>query len=193
MTDETLDFYAQNAEAYAARSVVNPKLVEFLRLVTPGGLVLELGTGSGQDAKAMLENGFRIDPTDGSRELAREASQLLGQPVRHMFFESLDAVEQYDGVYASASLLHAQRSMLPQIIKLIYRALKPGGWVWASFKDGAREGYDQLGRYYNYMQSEELTALWENCAPWGKFTQTTWQGSGYDGLPTLWHAVIAQR
>ncbi|AAX74476.1 hypothetical protein P053_00860 [Brucella abortus 01-4165] len=193
MVDQTLSFYAQNAETYAARSVVNPKLAEFLQHVAPGGFILELGSGSGLDAKFMIENGFKVDPTDGSYELAEEASRLLGQPVRHMYFEDLDAIEQYDGIYASASLLHAKRSVLPEIVKCIHRALKTSGTVWASFKDGSSEGYDQLGRYYNYMQAEELASLWRNCAPWGDLSFSSWQGSGYDGLPTLWHGVTARR
>lgn len=127
MVDQTLSFYAQNAETYAARSVVNPKLAEFLHHVAPGGFILELGSGSGLDAKFMIENGFKVDPTDGSYELAEEASRLLGQPVRHMYFEDLDAIEQYDGIYASASLLHAKRSVLPEIVKCIHRALKTSG------------------------------------------------------------------
>ena len=96
MSSDTLGFYANNAAAYAAHSNVNPRLESFLNLVRPTGLVLELGTGSGQDAKAMLEQGFDVDPTDGSGELAAEASRLLNRPVRQMLFHELEAVERYD-------------------------------------------------------------------------------------------------
>lgn len=193
MSSDTLDFYANNAATYAARSSVNPRLESFLKLVPPSGLILELGTGSGQDAKAMLEQGFDVDPTDGSGELAAEAALLLKRPVKRMLFQELEAVERYDAIYASASLLHANRADLPDIVKRMHRALKPGGWLWASFKDGPGEGHDALGRYYNYMSADEIVSLWSSNASWNAVSSESWEGSGYDLAPTLWHSVRAQR
>ncbi len=37
----------------------------------------------------MLSRGFDVDPTDGSPELAQEASALLQRPVRQLLFTSL--------------------------------------------------------------------------------------------------------
>jgi SAM-dependent methyltransferase len=193
MSSETLDFYANNAAAYAARSSVNPRLESFLKLVRPSGLILELGTGSGQDAKAMLEQGFDVDPTDGSGELAAEAALLLKRPVKQMLFHELEAVARYDAIYASASLLHANRSDLPDIVRRMHRALKPGGCLWASFKDGPGEGYDALGRYYNYMSADEIVSFWNSNASWNVVSSESWEGSGYDLAPTLWHSIIARR
>ncbi|OYR16109.1 class I SAM-dependent methyltransferase [Brucella grignonensis] len=193
MPNDALGFYANNAATYAARSSVNPKLESFLKFVRPTGLILELGTGSGRDAKAMLEQGFDVDPTDGSGELAAEASALLQRPVRQMLFHELEAVERYDGIYASASLLHASRADLPDIVRRMHRALKAGGWLWASFKDGPGEGYDTLGRYYNYMSADEIARIWNDNAAWNAVSLESWQGSGYDQKPTLWHLVMSQR
>lgn len=193
MCSDTLGFYANNAATYAARSSVNPRLERFLNLVMPNGLILELGTGSGQDAKAMLEQGFDVDPTDGSGELAAEAALLLKCPVKQMLFQELEAVERYDAIYASASLLHANRAHLPDIVQRMHRALKPGGWLWASFKDGPGEGHDALGRYYNYMSADEIVSLWSSNASWNAVSSESWEGSGYDLAPTLWHSVTAQR
>lgn len=193
MSNDTLGFYANNAAAYTARSSVNPKLESFLAHVRPAGLILELGTGSGQDAKAMLARGFDVDPTDGSGELAAEASALLQRPVRQMLFHELEAVERYDGIYASASLLHASRADLPDIVRRMHWALKPDGWLWASFKDGPGEGHDALGRYYNYMSADEIARIWNDNTAWNAVSLESWQGSGYDQKPTLWHSVMSQR
>ncbi|WP_313026492.1 class I SAM-dependent methyltransferase [Brucella sp.] len=193
MSNDTLGFYANNAATYAASSSINRKLDSFLKHVRPTGRILELGTGSGQDAKAMLSRGFDVDPTDGSPELAQEASALLQRPVRQLLFHELDAVDRYDGIYASASLLHAKRADLPNIVKHMHRALKPGGWLWASFKDGPGEGYDALGRYYNYMSAEEIARIWNDNAAWNFLSLESWQGGGYDQKPTLWHSVLSQR
>ncbi|MBC8717364.1 class I SAM-dependent methyltransferase [Ochrobactrum sp. Marseille-Q0166] len=193
MSNDTLGFYADNAANYAASSSVNRKLDSFLKHVRPAGLILELGTGSGQDAKAMLACGFDVDPTDGSPELAAQASALLQRPVRQMLFHELDTEARYDGIYASASLLHAKRADLPNIVRHMHRALKPGGWLWASFKDGLGEGYDALGRYYNYMSADEIAHIWMDNAAWSAVSLESWQGSGYDQKPTLWHSVMSKR
>lgn len=190
--NETLDFYAANAATYVTDGAVNPRLAAFLALLPPGGRVLELGTGSGADAGAMLAAGFDVDPTDGSLELAAEAEKRLGRPVRHLLFQALDAEAEYDGIYASATLLHARRSEMPEVIARLCRALKPGGVLWASFKGGGAAGLDSLGRYYNYLDAGELRALWSG-AGWTGLAIESWQGSGYDRQPTEWHAVTVRK
>jgi hypothetical protein len=78
--------------------------------------------------------------------IARKAEERLGRRVRMMRFDELDALEVYDAIWASASLLHVPRSSLPQILALIFKALKPGGLHFASYKGGDAEGRDRYGR-----------------------------------------------
>lgn len=193
MSKNTLDFYAANAAEYVLHGKVNPRLNSFLERLPAGGTILELGTGSGVDAKTMMAAGFRVDATDGSGELAHEAAKLLGQPVRQILFNQLEADQAYDGVYASASLLHAPREDLPDIISRIHRSLKVGGYAWASFKGGQQEGLDGLGRYYNYFSASELKQVWSTNGAWSSLEQESWLGSGYDQLPTEWHSIMAKR
>jgi SAM-dependent methyltransferase len=194
MTDLTLDFYNTNAEEYAAGEwTPNPRLFSFLDRCRPKSKVLELGTGGGVDAAAIIERGFDLDATDGSSELAALASRRIGQPVRTMLFNELNAVGIYDGVYACASLTHVPRSELVAMIEKIYRALSEIGVVWASFKAGAREGSDALGRYYSYLSQDELIALWRAAAPWRTIETEVWLGGAYDRKPTEWVAITALR
>jgi hypothetical protein len=194
MTDLTLSFYNTNAEQYAAdEGTPNPRLFSFLDLCRPNGKVLELGTGGGVDAAAIIEKGFDLDATDGSCELAAIASRRIGQPVRTMLFNELNAVGIYDGIYACASLTHIPRSELVSVIKKIHRALSETGVVWASFKAGAEEGSDALGRYYSYLSQDELIALWRTAAPWQQIEAEVWLGGAYDRKPTEWVAITALR
>jgi hypothetical protein len=57
----------------------------------------------------MLQRGFDVHPTDGVPEMARKAEIRLGRRVRVMRFDELDSSEEYDAVWASASLLHVPR------------------------------------------------------------------------------------
>lgn len=192
MTTTTMNFYNSSADEYVAdKDAPNPRLFAFLKRCRAAGKILELGTGGGVDAAAILSSGFDLDATDGSSELAAIASHRLGQPVRTMLFNELDAVELYDGVYACASLTHAPRAEVRNIIERIHRALRDNGVVWASFKVGTSEGTDVLGRYYNFLPQDELTAIWRETAPWRVLETETWLGSGYDRKPTQWAAVTA--
>lgn len=194
MQGSTLDFYNSHAADYAANEdAPNPKLISFLRRCKAGGRILELGTGGGVDAAAILAAGFTLDATDRSAELATIASRRLGQPVRKMLFQELDAVEAYDGVYACASLTHVARDDLAGVIRKVHRSLVQGGVAWASFKAGTAESADALGRHYSYLSIEELTAYWRDSAAWAALEVESWHGGAYDRRPTDWIAVTAIR
>lgn len=194
MQGSTLDFYNSHAAAYAADgNRPNPKLFPFLQRCKAGGRILELGTGGGVDAAAILAAGFALDATDGSAELAAIASRRLGQPVRTMLFQELDVEEAYDGVYACASLTHVARDELAGVIGKVHTALVKGGVAWASFKAGSAESADALGRHYNYLSVKELTAYWRDSGPWASLEVESWSGGAYDRRPTDWIAVTAIR
>ena len=190
----TLKFYADNAATYVRHALeATPQLAGFLAALPPGGSVLELGTGNGRDAAAMLAAGFDVTPSDASAELAAEAEARLGRPVRIMAFDELDDVAAYDGVWACAALLHAPREELTEDFARIFRALRPGGHLMASFKAGGGEGRDQFGRYYNYPDAASLRASLVAAADWGSIDISERDGSGFDNLPTRWLWVHATR
>jgi len=193
--EETLRFYARTAQVYANRGRVAPsaRLQAFLAGLPAGGDVLELGSGGGQDALAMIERGFAVQPTDGSPELAMEAEKRLGRPVRVMLFDALEDRDAYDGVWASASLLHAPRQALTAILARVHRALRPGGLFVASYKGGAEEGRDRFGRFYSYVDEPTLRRHYEEAAAWQPLVIESEAGSGYDRQPTQWLWVAARR
>jgi SAM-dependent methyltransferase len=190
--DDTLAFYRQHAAAYAARGqpASASELQRFLALLPPRAKILELGCGAGQDSEAMILHGFEVTPTDGTPELAARAAQRLGIPVDVLLFENLDAVRAYQGVWASACLLHLPRAALAGVLDRIFAALTPGGVFYASFKAGAEEGRDGLGRFYNYPSAEWLRAA---CKPsrWQQIDLWTTAGGGFDNVATDWLHLIA--
>jgi len=183
----TLEFYARNAVTYAAQEP-GPflHLGQFLARLAPGAAVLELGTGGGHDAAHMIAAGYDVTPTDASPELAKQAEARIGRPVLIMRFDELEADAGYDGVWASACLLHAPVAELTDDLARIHRSLKPGGIFHASFKAGRGEGYDALGRYYNYRDPQTLVAHYRDAANWTSLDLEETDGSGYDGQPTRW-------
>jgi len=193
--DRTLDFYARNAAQYVRHGAEapSPYLLSFVAALPADARVLELGSGSGRDAAFMLSQGVDIHPSDASPQLAREAERRIGRAVRLLRFNELEEVEAYDGVWASASLLHAPASELSDDLARIHRALHPSGLFVASFKAGTEEGRDELGRYYNYADAETLLTHYRTAAQWASLNIETSEGSGYDGKPTQWCWVSARR
>jgi SAM-dependent methyltransferase len=191
----TLDFYAAEAPVYTAsgRDGIARHLPAFLERLKPGARILELGCGGGIDAAHMLAAGFDVDATDGTAEIADQAAQRLGRPVRIMRFDELQSVADYDAAVASASLLHVPRAALPDIIQRIWMALKPGGWHVASYKGGGTEGRDHFGRYFNYLHANELDALYREAAAWAAIDIVSGMGGGYDGVQGPWHIVTVQK
>ena len=193
---KTLAFYDAEAEAYAARgdrSNVSGSLGTFLARLAPGAHVLDLGSGDGRHAAAMIEAGFEVTALDGSAGLAAIASRRLGKPVRVERFDEIEDVEAFDAVWAHASLLHVPRDSIVGILARLHRALKPGGRLFASFKSGGVEGRDTLDRYYNYPSKDELAAWVAASARWSGVEIEETGGSGYDGKPTEWLFLHALR
>jgi SAM-dependent methyltransferase len=192
LDEETLHFYRRNADAYAGWvKAPSIRLHGFLTLLPPGGSILELGCGAGNHSLEMLASGFSVHATDGSPEMAEVASRRLGHPVETMRFDELEAHDAYDGVWASACLLHVPRDELTGIFARIRRALRRGGIFYASFKLGASEGRDSLGRYYNYPSPEWLEATYAAAGPWDWLKSDIGQTRSFDETPaTMLHLVV---
>ena len=159
--DTTLHYYQQNAGAFVEGTIsadMHDARTRFLKLLPSQAYILDFGCGSGRDTKAFLEYGYRVDAVDGSAELCRMASELIGRFVKQMLFEELSAVEQYDGIWACASILHLPRKELGGILQKISDALKPGGVLYTSFKYGDFEGI-RGGRYFTDLTEESLAGL----------------------------------
>jgi SAM-dependent methyltransferase len=192
----TLDFYAQEAAAYAARSDklgVTKHLSIFAEQLPKSAAVLDLGCGTGRDTCTLIDAGFAVTAIDGSAEMAREAEKRIGAPVRVQLFEDLDDVAAFHGIWANASLLHIPRTGLPNVLARVHRALKPDGLLAASFKSGGQEGRDKLGRYYNYLNANELTALLHAAGAWDAIDLKEGRRTGYDGTESGWVIAFARK
>jgi SAM-dependent methyltransferase len=192
---DTLQFYRQNAEAYAQREISSrhARMTRFLELLSPGAKILELGCGAGGDSAEMLERGFDVRATDGSPELAEIAAKRLGRPVETLLFGDLREVETYDAVWANACLLHVPRDQLANVLMLIWRALKPGGYFYASYKEGDADGRDTLNRYYNYPSPNWLRATYAEAGTWNSVAIESGEVKGFDDKQASMLFVVARK
>ena len=155
------DYYQQNAQRFFDDTVgVDMSVVyqPFLKHLKPGARILDAGCGSGRDIKTFSEMGFEVEAFDASAELVDRAKQLTGKHVEVMHFQEVTAVEQYDGIWCCASLLHVPEEELPEVMRLLARALKPGGFWYMSFKYGRGERVKD-GRQFTDMDEEGIREI----------------------------------
>ena len=158
----TLDYYNKNSEEYF-NSTLNVDMTntykEFLKLVPEGGKILDLGCGSGRDSMNFMKLGYEVTSVDGSKELAKKASALLGKEVIVSTFEELELKEKFHGIWACASLLHIKREDLKTVLNNLYNNLDDNGVFYMSFKYGEKEYVDDKNRYFNCFTDESIISF----------------------------------
>lgn len=158
----TLDYYNKNSEEYF-NSTLNVDMTntykEFLKLVPKDGKILDLGCGSGRDSMNFIKLGYEVTAVDGSKELAKKASALLGKEVIASTFEELELKEKFHGIWACASLLHIKREDLKIVLNNLYNNLDDNGVFYMSFKYGEKEYVDDKNRYFNCFTDESIISF----------------------------------
>ncbi|EXB47966.1 class I SAM-dependent methyltransferase [Acinetobacter sp. 1000160] len=157
----TLDYYDINAlEFFESTSKVDMESLyqPFLRYLPAHAFILDLGCGSGRDTLAFKNKGYQVTAIDYSKELVDKARCLTGIDVRFESFYELSELNQYDGVWACASLLHCERKRLPEVLEKILKALKVNGICYISFKYGKEDRYKD-GRQFTDMNESQVQNL----------------------------------
>lgn len=137
--DNNIEYYNKNADSFilgtqnADMSLWRDKFESY---VVDGGRILDAGCGSGRDSKAFLQHGYSVVAFDASREMCKAATKLIGQEVWQMKFDEISFDEEFDGIWACASLLHVSFEELPDILNKLRKALVSGGTLYVSFKYG---------------------------------------------------------
>ena len=156
-----MSYYDNNAVAFveSTRLVdMQPLYQRFLPLLPGQAHILDAGCGSGRDAKYFIEQGYKVTAFDASTEITALAEKELGQPVFVQRLQEIQYQNQFDGIWACASLLHVPAKELPGVFHRLARALKPQGVIYCSFKYGQGE-YEKQGRRFTDLDEAGLQAL----------------------------------
>lgn len=149
--DDKIDDYIKLTKAPPSKT-----LLAFIEMIPTGSTVLDLGCGPGASAAQMAASGLKVIATDASPEMVAVAQSLPGVTARCETYEDLDAVAEYDGIWANFSLLHMPRNDLAPYMNRLHKALKPGGLFHLALKTGEGEARDKIGRMYSYFSLAEL-------------------------------------
>ncbi len=158
----TVEFYETNAREYF-ESTVGLNLEDlyecFLKELHAGSHILDAGCGSGRDTKAFLDRGFRVTSIDASAQLSRLATTFTGVPCKVLRFQEMTYQGMFDGIWACASLLHVPQGEIDDVMGRFIRALKVGGVLYVSLKEGEGERIAEDGRFFSYYTVDSFRKL----------------------------------
>jgi 2-polyprenyl-3-methyl-5-hydroxy-6-metoxy-1,4-benzoquinol methylase len=163
---ETLRTYERAAAVYRERTVRRDDdaddLVALVVANAPAGAaVLEVGSGPGHDADRLEALGFAVRRTDAASSFV-ELQRSDGHQIDVLDVRTDDLGGPYDVVFAQAVLLHIDRAELPGVLARALAAVRPGGLLALTLKEGDGEEWSshkvELPRHFTYWRAEPLRA-----------------------------------
>ena len=139
----TNDYYKENAKSFILDTMnadMSEQYKNFLKFMPKKGKILDLGCGSGRDSLYFQNLGYDCIAVDPIDEFLEHAKSIGVKKVLKGTAEELDFNNEFDGIWACASLLHVPSSELNDVFMRCYKALRKNGIMYCSFKYGSFEG-----------------------------------------------------
>lgn len=155
-------------------------VVESTRKERPASLsddmisILDGGCGTGRDTYEFLKKGYAVTAIDASPAMLREcrrkirkarsypeneqmkrAAEVSEKRCFEMTFDEIQFRNEFDAVWAAASLLHVPSQQMGENLRKLVQALKPNGILFMSFKYGYGE-YESEPRSYTYYSQRGI-------------------------------------
>ncbi|QVK18502.1 class I SAM-dependent methyltransferase [Mycoplasmatota bacterium] len=121
------------------------------------GKILDLGFGSGRDSLYFSKK-YHVLSIDNCKSFVDEAKKILKNPVLLMDVNNMSYEDEFDGIWACASLLHVTYRDLPGTLNKCFNALKIDGIMYMSFKYGTFEG-KRKGRHFTDLNEKRLNEI----------------------------------
>lgn len=142
---------------------------DFLSLLSPNAIILDVGCGGGFKTKYIKDKGFQAEGIDFSEEMIKEAKEIFPD----ITFEVMDLYnleklqKTFDGIFAQAVLLHVPKNRIVEVLEKLKSKLNKGGLLYIAVKE-ARDssveeeikkendyGYE-YERFFSYFNLNEL-------------------------------------
>lgn len=169
--DKTIETYRKNFDKYVKRTPAETCgefkdwLDYFLSQIPKDGLILEIGSAAGRDARYFVSQGYKVLCTDVIPQALQKLSDE-GFETEEFDFRNKPRPEwvgKFDGVFANAVFLHAPLETFENALKNIITVLKKDGAVAFSLKNGEGEevSYEKTDapRYFRYHNEQELKKI----------------------------------
>lgn len=148
-----MSYYSDHSKEYID-STISTDMAESYALFEPylpkGGKILDVGFGSGRDMLYFKSKGYEVRGIDIEEAFISHASSL-GLEVEAGDVLTYSTKDKFDGIWASACLLHLKKEEVGKAINNLLSLLKEDGVLFVSMKEGNQEGYDDRGRWMLYV------------------------------------------
>ena len=186
--DEYADHFRERTAALPMNAAYDP----FLRELPRCAHILDAGCGPGRNAAAFLSQGYRVTAVDASPVMVQLARRS-GVNAHVMPFQQMNFMGVFDGIWASASLLHVPHAEIPEVLRRFARALRPQGILYVSLKEGQSEYIAEDGRFFSYFTINEFSSSLTGS---GSFRPLeAWKQIGLDssGMTRTWLNFLAAK
>ena len=132
--NDTLKFYYDNAESFTANTLnadMSDARNKFLKYVK-SRKILDLGCGAGRDTLAFSNAGYEVTAMDGCKSLCEQVKKISNAKVLNMTFDAINFVNEFDGIWACASLLHVSSSEIIAILEKVIKSAKYNSPIYMS-------------------------------------------------------------
>lgn len=176
MTD-TQSSYDRVAAEYTARLAdelshkpFDRKMLDWLHEKAGAGLICDMGCGPGHIAAYLQAQGAQacgIDLSPGMIEQAKARNPNISFTVDNMMTLATVFDASYSGIAAFYALIHLTREQMPTAMRELWRVLKPGGVVLATFHIGQETRHfdeffgAQVNLDFIFFETHEIRAFLE--------------------------------
>lgn len=166
----TTESYNKTANEYfkvVSKFDMLPEIIDFTDLVQKNGKILDLGCGPGHHSKYFTDLGFKVvgvDLSENMISLAKKSFKNIDFRVMDIYNLKFDS-STFDGIWASASLLHIEKSSIREVLIKLKDILNYNGIIYISLKIGDAEGmiiddrYDNAPKFYSFFQVNEIKEI----------------------------------
>ncbi len=169
--NRTLEVYNENVLEYIEKTPQDytpqhKPLLDWLNfslnLIPPGEKVLEIGSGSGREARYMRRKGFDVLCSDGAQGFVDYLRRQDENCIKlNLLYD--DIPKGFPLILANAVLPHFTRQQLLKVLIRCSKALNKGGYLAFSVKEGQGDAWINekfhSKRYVQYWQINDLIKL----------------------------------
>jgi SAM-dependent methyltransferase len=159
--NKTLAYYNEHASDFVNQTLsVDMRVLhdKFLSHIPKNGRILDAGCGSARDAKAFHQIHYDVEAFDASEAIVDLVNKHCDFPIYHASFLSFYSEQQFDGIWACASLLHATMNEQVASISHLSSMLKNNGVFYLSYKLGNGEK-EHNGRYFCNFDEQSFSKI----------------------------------
>lgn len=136
---EAADFLVGQYESITFESIYKPVLA----LLPKGGRALDIGAGTGRDAAALAERGFRVHAAEPTAELRKHAERLHPHPAIVWCDDALPDLHRlhagaarFDLILMTAVWMHLDEQERGRALPRVVGLLAPGGRLFMTVRKG---------------------------------------------------------